>query len=99
MIELAAVISELRRELEVASAAADGSRLLFDLGPIELEVEVAVQKHADGSAKVRFWVLESGVDGGTSRGTTQRLTVTLNPRLAGSDRTPYVSGESVPGER
>ncbi|GAA1975972.1 trypco2 family protein [Catenulispora subtropica] len=42
MIELASVIRDLRAELEQAIVAADGAALRFELGPIELEVTIAL---------------------------------------------------------
>ena len=63
MIELAEVIRGLREELQRAIAAGEGEALRFELGPIELEVSVAVQASAQAGAKVRFWVVELGAEG------------------------------------
>ena len=60
MIELAEVIGELRRELQEAINAGEGEQLRFELGPVELEATVAVEKGGGGGVKVRFWVLELG---------------------------------------
>jgi hypothetical protein len=60
MIELGEVIGELRRELQSAMSAGAGEPLRFELGPVELEATVAVEKGGSGSAKVRFWVVELG---------------------------------------
>ncbi|PBC82041.1 MULTISPECIES: trypco2 family protein [unclassified Streptomyces] len=62
MIELASVIGDLREELEQAVAAAEGAELRFELGTIELEVSVALERTGHAGAKVRFWVVESGAD-------------------------------------
>ena len=99
MIELAEVIAELRRELEKATAAARDAELRLELGPIELEVAVAVEREAAGAAKVRFWVVELGGDAKVTDSSTQRITVTLHPRLASSPVTPWVSGDPAAGER
>lgn len=63
VIELASVIQDLRVELEQAVAAADGAGLLFELGPIELEVSVAVERSTTVGGKVRFWVVDTSGDG------------------------------------
>jgi Trypsin-co-occurring domain 2 len=62
MIELAEVIGELRRELQAAMNDGEGEQLRFELGPVELEATVAVEKGGGGRAKVRFWVIELGGD-------------------------------------
>ena len=108
MIELADVIADLRDELDVARRRGFGEDLRFELGPVELEVSVAVQKDAGGNAKVKFWVVELGADGKVSSTATQRIKLTLNPRLTVaaaavespmSDRSPFVAGATETGER
>lgn len=99
MIELASVIKDLRAELEQAVTAADGAALLFELGPIELEVSVVVEREATGGAKVQFWVVQVGTDGKLGSADTQRIKLTLTPRLASGGALPYVSGQALPDER
>jgi hypothetical protein len=48
MIELAEVIGELRRELQAAMNDGEGEQLRFELGPVELEATVAVEKAGGG---------------------------------------------------
>jgi Trypsin-co-occurring domain 2 len=99
MIELAEVIGELRRELQQAMHSGEGEPLRFELGPVELEATVAVEKEGGGNAKVRFWVLELGGDAMASRSSSQRIKLALQPRLAGSGATPFVAGEATSRER
>jgi hypothetical protein len=108
MIELSDVIADLRAELDAARRAGAGEDLRFELGPVELEVSVAVQKDAGGGAKVKFWVVELGADGKVSSTATQRIKLTLHPRLtataaaaelAMSTDSAYVSGKKERGER
>lgn len=98
MIELAAVIRDLRAELEAAVAAADGAALVFELGPVELEVQVAVERSGSGGARVRFWVVDADVQGRAVQTGTQKVKLSLTPRLAGTGLSPKVSGQAVPGE-
>ena len=98
MIELGEVIAELRRELQGAMSAGADEPLRFELGPVELEATVAVEKAAGGSAKVRFWVVELGGDGTVSQSSTQRIKLILQPRL-GSGQAPLISGDEAAGER
>lgn len=99
MIELAAVIKDLRAELEAAVVAADGAPLRFELGPIELEVTVAVERSATAGAKVRFLVVEANSDGKVGSTDTQRVKLTLTPKMVASGATPQVSGRGKPGEQ
>jgi hypothetical protein len=98
MIELGEVIGELRRELQQAMDAGYGQPLRFELGPVELEATVAVEKGGGGEAKVRFWVLELGGDAKISQSSTQRVKLSLQPRLA-SGRTAMVAGDEAARER
>ena len=81
MIELAEVIGQLRSELEAARAAAAGEGLQFGVGPVELEVSVALAREL-GGGKVRFWVAELGSDGRVAAAAMQRIKLTLTPQLA-----------------
>lgn len=99
MIELASVIRDLRTELEAAVAAADGSALRFELGPIELEVSLAVERSATAGAKLRFFVVEANSDGKAGSTGTQRVKLTLTPSLSPGGRSPYVSGTALTGEQ
>jgi hypothetical protein len=98
MVELADLINDLREELNRAVTSANPDGLRFALGPVELEVTVAVTKEARPGAKVKFLVVEAGVDTSMSRTATQKIVLTLQPRLAGSDAPAYVSGGSVEDE-
>jgi hypothetical protein len=98
MIELAEVIAELRRELQEAMNAGEGEPLRFELGPVELEATVAVEKSGGGGAKVRFWVIEVGGDAKVGEVSTHRVKLSLQPRLAGGGRV-WVASDAAPGER
>jgi hypothetical protein len=99
MIELAEVIGELRRELQQAMHAGEREPLRFELGPVELEATVAVEKGAGGGAKVRFWVIELGGDAKASQASTQRIKLALQPRLSASGKKALIADDEAPGER
>ncbi|WP_066950562.1 trypco2 family protein [Streptomyces lushanensis] len=101
-VELAEVIGQLRAELTEAMRQGENAGLRFELGPVELELTVSVDKEAGPGAKVRFWVVELGADAKVARNSTQRITLTLDPRRAGEepDRRPVlITGAEVDGER
>src|SRR5689334_10552798 len=87
LIELADVIGDLRAELDRARLAADGSELRFGLGPVELEVTVALDREGKTGGKVKFWVAEVNAEGKLSSTSTQRIKLTLNPTLGASGQT------------
>lgn len=100
MVELAEVIVELRRELDKARARVDpDEKLRFELGPVELEATVVVEKTGGAGAKVHFWVIELAGDAHVAHSSTQRVKLILQPRLADSDTPPWVSGEEADRER
>ncbi|MEU4895041.1 trypco2 family protein [Streptomyces sp. NPDC044780] len=102
MVELTEMIRELRAQLTAAAADGTGESLQFEVGPIEIEVSVAVSKEAGGSGKVRFLVVEAGADGKYARAETQRITITLQPTSPGPGGTrtaTRISGAEVPEER
>lgn len=99
-VELATVIGQLREELGKAAQAGEGEEFRFEVGPIELELTVAVSKEAGPNAKVKFWVVELGSDSKLTSTNTQRIKLTLDLRRAGEpDERPMISGPSRDGER
>jgi len=98
VIELGEVIGELRRELQQAIDAGEGQPLRFELGPVELEATVVVEKSGGAGAKVRFWVIDLGGEGRASQSSTQHVKLTLQPRMS-SGLTAMVAGDEVAGER
>jgi Trypsin-co-occurring domain 2 len=96
--ELAQVIGQLRRELSAAMRDGEGVDLRFELGPVELELTVAVSKETGPNAKVRFWVVELGADAKVASQATQRITLTLDPRRRGVAGKPLISGSEQDSE-
>jgi hypothetical protein len=92
LLELAKVIRDLRTEIQSAIAAADGETLLFELGPIELDVSVVVEAGLEAGAKVRFWVVDLATKASLDSTATQHLTLTLTPKIGRDGPSPYVSG-------
>lgn len=99
-VALADVLANLRAELAEAMSAGEGEDLRFELGPVELELTIAVDKEAKPGAKVKFWVLELGAETKLGSTSTQRIKLTLDPRhSAAPEGRPMISGPRAAGER
>jgi hypothetical protein len=99
-VELAELIGQLRSELTVAMGDGASEELRFELGPVELELALEVSKEATAGAKVRFWVVDASTDGKLASKSTQKIKLTLDPRLASQPgRKPLISGDEDAGER
>jgi hypothetical protein len=95
-VELAQVIHQLRQELSAAIREGEGEELRFELGPVELELAIAVSEEV---GPVRFWVVELCVHGKAASHSTQRITLTLDPRQRGTEGRPVFSGLEQVGGR
>ena len=99
-LKLAEFVADLRSELVEAMRAAEGESLQFELGPVEVELTVAVEKEAKPGAKVKFWVVEAGAEARIASTNTQKLKLRLDPKdRSHGGRAPIISGDSVHGER
>jgi len=99
-VELAELIGQLRAELTTAMAEGGGEDLRFELGDVELELNVKVAKEVKSGAKVRFWVVDAGVDGKVAADSGHVIKLTLTPHLASRPgRRPTISGIEEQGER
>jgi hypothetical protein len=105
-VELASVIRQLRAELNEALADAEGERLRFQLGPVEMSLTVTVGREAAPGAKIRFWVIEAGADAKLSREAVQEIKLVLTPvdmqapvGPGGKATAPLITGSAVEGER
>jgi len=97
-LKLAEFVADLRSELVEAMRAAEGESLQFELGPVEVELTIAVDKEAKPGAKVKFWVVEAGAEARIASTNTQKLKLRLDPKdRSRGGRPPIISGESVHG--
>ena len=92
-LELASVVRQLRAELNEALDEAEGERLRFELGPVELSLTVTVGREAAPGAKVRFWVIEAGADAKMSREAVQEIKLVLTP--VDTEAPPGPDGKAV----
>lgn len=102
MIELSDMIRELRQQLNSALADGADDAVRFEVGPVEVEATVAVTRKAGADAKVRLWVVDAGANGKYAHAQTQRITLTLNPKVVADGSAPQsvlIAGGEVDGER
>jgi hypothetical protein len=99
-LALSDVIAQLRAELADAMSAGENEELRFELGPVEVELTVGVDKEAKPGAKAKFWVLELGTETRFAATSTQKVKLTLEPRhTSRPGRRPEISGDAAPDER
>ncbi len=104
-VELASVVRQLRAELNEALEDAQGERLRFELGPVQVALTVTVGREGGAGAKVRFWVIEAGADAKVSRDSVQEIKLVLTPvdtqappGPGGKLAAPLIEGGAVAGE-
>ena len=68
----------MRINLIGALGDAEGERLRFELGPVELSLKVTVGRRP-GRAKIFFWVVEAGEYARLSQEAVQKIRLVLTP--------------------
>ena len=76
---LADTIRALRRQLTTAMAAGKDQQLLFEVGDVQLEFEVAITKDGSADGGVRFGVISFGARGSLADARTPRIALSLQP--------------------
>ncbi|MFC8874191.1 trypco2 family protein [Streptomyces ardesiacus] len=78
-VGLSDAVRGIRYELDSALDDGEGERILFELGPIEMEFSVDMREDRSAKAGVKVWVLNASAGGGNGTTATNRLKVILNP--------------------
>ncbi|BCK66783.1 hypothetical protein Srufu_007360 [Streptomyces libani subsp. rufus] len=79
-IDLTEAVQAVRDDLRAATESFDGGDLQFDMGPIELEFTVELERDPRARSGVRTWVVTDAAAGKASAPARHRLTLTLTPR-------------------
>ncbi|HEX4954674.1 MAG TPA: trypco2 family protein [Thermoanaerobaculia bacterium] len=84
-IRLATMVQQLREELAEAVRQGKGQEIQFELGDIELELQVVVSR--EGTGKLGFSVLgfEAGIGDKEDESRVQKLKLVLRPQNATGD--------------
>ena len=78
-VGVADAVRSLRKELAAAHAEVDRGGVYFEMGPVEIEFTVEVERAVDGDAGVRIGVVSIGASGSVSSDTTHRMKFVLSP--------------------
>lgn len=94
---LAEAVRQLRREITASMAAAKGEALQFQLGAIDLELQVELVMKAGVKGEAKWVVVSFGADAGAERTRTHKVKVTLTPLLDGGGRVVISDDTAPPG--
>ncbi|MCB1809367.1 MAG: hypothetical protein KDJ99_30680 [Candidatus Competibacteraceae bacterium] len=78
-IELAKMITDLRKELTQAQKTRKKEEILFRVQEIELEVQMVSTQEASGMGGVKFWVINADAAGKVASEAIQKLRLKLKP--------------------
>ena len=92
-VGLKETVAALRTELSDSIAAAAEEKLRFEVGTINLEFQVEVERTAEGSGGIKFWVVELGGKISRKSATTHTVTISLKP--VSQDGRPVLTGSAV----
>lgn len=53
-------LEALRIEISESILVSEGKEIRFEMGEIELEMQVVIEKSKNGTGGVKFWVVEMG---------------------------------------
>lgn len=95
-VGLADAVKGIRAELDAAMTEGAGKDVQFEVGPVELEFAVDIQKDAKADFGVRIWVVSLGAKGGASHDSTNRIKVVLNPKDEKGKKLKISSGRDAP---
>jgi len=94
---LAEAIGQLRREIGSAIKSAEDEPLQFLLGPVELELQVALASKAGIKGEAKWVVVSIGGEAGAEHTQTHTVKLTLRPKLEGRDEILVSDDAERPG--
>jgi|JI10StandDraft_1071094.scaffolds.fasta_scaffold703215_2 hypothetical protein len=95
-IGIQVVVEQLREELATLVRSRNKqSGIYFELGEIEVELQVGVTVDTTAGGKAKFWVLELGADAKYSKNRTQRIRLKLSPKTGAAPEGAQAGGDGV----
>jgi hypothetical protein len=76
-IGLRETLEALRVELSESILVSEGKEIRFEVGEIELEFQVVVEKSKEGKGGIKFWVVEMGGGGASKDAITHKIKIPL----------------------
>ncbi|WP_027345610.1 trypco2 family protein [Hamadaea tsunoensis] len=99
-MELTELIADVRESLTRAAKAAPTTGVRFEVGPVEIECEVSIERSSGVDGKVRIVIVEAGANARGSTSSSQRVKLTLRPVGGhGSDRILVQGGAAGESEQ
>ncbi|WP_329619392.1 hypothetical protein OG357_01800 [Streptomyces sp. NBC_01255] len=92
-IELADLLKSLRSEISRARLDAAGQDVRFRIDSIDLELQVAVEKSAEATAGMKFWVVSLGAKGAAKSAHTHTVRLSLGAETSTGE--PVLTGDDV----
>lgn len=77
LIRLSDAIDNLREELKLAQESGKNQNLQFNVGSIELELEVLIEQEGSGNAKINWWIVAGGGEAKVKGADKHKLKLTL----------------------
>lgn len=96
-IPLSEMIQTLRSELMVAMEMGAGKQLQFDVGEVELELQVKINREKSAGGGLKFWVLSGKAEAGRSDQTVHTFRLKLNPVKPGEPKSGGAGKEREAG--
>ena len=77
LIRLSDAVENLREELKLAQEKGKNQDLQFNVGSIEIELEVVAETEIDASGKINWWILGGGMDTRAKDASRHKLKLSL----------------------
>ncbi|WP_372671128.1 trypco2 family protein [Amycolatopsis kentuckyensis] len=96
-VSLATVLEGLRDELEAAWERGRDRAIKFQASEVTVTLQTVARREADGSGKIRWYVVEAGAGLKSSEERTQSLTLKLTPLIDGKPMQVF-GHQTAPGK-
>ena len=78
-LSLKETLEALRVELSESILVSEGKEIRFEMGEIELEMQIVIEKSKDVKGVVKFWVVEMGGGMATKDSITHKIKIPFKP--------------------
>jgi hypothetical protein len=89
-IGLKDALEALRVELSEAILVSEGKQIRFEVGEVEMEFQVTLERSAGAKSGVKFWVVDGSAEVAEKRSTVHKIKIPLKP--VWQDGRPVLTG-------